>query len=170
MKLTTTEVLERIAEGDMQTVIRSVSDPLERWELERRVQAIHVADEDCQDTEQVAELVDYAKDAIYAAISAVDEELSDAIADAMDTKDEKARSQEIREALDGYVARRTETILANLRGKERAAAKVAAKFKQPVEVPADITEDAPAIDIAAAIAEREAVIRSTGPTTLVLQR
>ena len=52
----TTEVLERFAEGDLQTVLRNIADPIERWEAERKFNkdALHdncgsYRDEDMED-------------------------------------------------------------------------------------------------------------------------
>lgn len=49
MDLTATEVLRRMAEGDIQSVIRGIADPIERWEAERELAQCQTVDEIHQD-------------------------------------------------------------------------------------------------------------------------
>jgi len=138
--MTPAEVVERIADGDALSVVRNIADPIERLEAERLL-ADQLAPESRSEALKRARhqgAYDF-KVRLVEALSAIDKDLGRAVEYAIDETSLATMTAELDKALGDYVAAHIDTLLRQ-KAKEADA--------PIVEVPADITPDAPVVSLA----------------------
>lgn len=141
----TIEALERIGQGDAESVIRNIEDPLLRWHAERALV-------DMPDPVEHAEDIEVAKDEgaadmrqrIVELLASINRDLGDALDSALENEKVEEQRSELRCAIDEYVIAEMTALI------EQRQNDLAARATATVKVPADLTPDAPVIDLAQA--------------------